>query len=45
MKKSMCIASRGPATTMAFSYKLLEVLGYGRKVEGISSGMLKTVNN
>ncbi|OPJ64555.1 DJ-1 family glyoxalase III [Clostridium chromiireducens] len=34
------ITSRGPATAMAFSYKLLEVLGYDHKVEGISSGML-----
>ena len=34
------ITSRGPATAMAFAYKLLEVLGYGNKVEAISSGML-----
>lgn len=34
------ITSRGPATAMAFSYKLLEKLGYEHKVEGISSGML-----
>lgn len=34
------ITSRGPATAMTFAYKLLEVLGYGNKVEGISSGML-----
>ncbi|MVX62411.1 DJ-1 family protein [Clostridium chromiireducens] len=34
------ITSRGPATAMAFSYKLLEVLGYDHKVEVISSGML-----
>ncbi|WP_297417153.1 DJ-1 family glyoxalase III [Clostridium sp.] len=34
------ITSRGPATAMTFAYKLLEVLGYQQKVEGISSGML-----
>lgn len=34
------ITSRGPATAMAFSYKLLEKLGYEHRVEGISSGML-----
>jgi 4-methyl-5(b-hydroxyethyl)-thiazole monophosphate biosynthesis len=34
------ITSRGPATAMAFAYKLLEMLGYEHKVEGISSGML-----
>lgn len=34
------ITSRGPATAMAFSYKLLEMLGYEHKVEAISSGML-----
>lgn len=34
------ITSRGPATAMAFSYKLLEVLGYSHEVDGISSGML-----
>ncbi|MDR3593953.1 DJ-1 family glyoxalase III [Clostridium sp.] len=34
------ITSRGPATAMTFAYKLLEMLGYGQKVEGISSGML-----
>lgn len=34
------ITSRGPATAMAFAYKLLEMLGYGQKVEAISSGML-----
>ena len=34
------ITSRGPATAMAFSYKLLEKLGYEHQVEGISSGML-----
>lgn len=34
------ITSRGPATAMIFSYKLLEVLGYNNKVEGIASGML-----
>ena len=39
------ITSRGPATAMAFSYKLLEKLGYEHAVEGISSGMLYSVNN
>ena len=34
------ITSRGPATSMAFSYKLLEKLGYENKVETISSGMI-----
>lgn len=34
------ITSRGPATAMTFAYKLLEMLGYGQKVEAISSGML-----
>lgn len=34
------ITSRGPATAMAFAYKLLEALGYEHEVEGISSGML-----
>ena len=34
------ITSRGPATSMAFSYKLLEKLGYGDKAETIASGML-----
>ena len=34
------ITSRGPATAMAFSYKLLEVLGYSHEVDGIASGML-----
>lgn len=34
------ITSRGPATAIAFSYKLLEELGCGDVVEGISSGML-----
>lgn len=34
------ITSRGPATAMTFAYKLLEILGYGHRVEGISSGML-----
>lgn len=34
------ITSRGPATSMAFSYKLLEVLGYSHEVYVISSGML-----
>jgi 4-methyl-5(b-hydroxyethyl)-thiazole monophosphate biosynthesis len=36
------ITSRGPATALAFSYKLLEELGYEHQVEGISSGMLYT---
>ena len=39
------ITSRGPATAMAFSYKLLEKLGYENKVEAISSGMLYTMYN
>ncbi len=34
------ITSRGPATAMAFSYKLLEALGYSHEVDGIASGML-----
>lgn len=34
------ITSRGPATAMTFSYKLLEILGYEDKVKSISSGML-----
>ena len=34
------ITSRGPATAMVFSYKLLEVLGYSHEVDGIASGML-----
>ena len=34
------ITSRGPATSMAFAYKLLEKLGYGDKAEAIASGML-----
>lgn len=34
------ITSRGPATAMTFAYKLLEALGAGDKVEGLSSGML-----
>ncbi len=34
------ITSRGPATAMEFSYKLLEKLGYSHEVENISSGML-----
>lgn len=37
------ITSRGPATAMAFAYKLLEELGYDHEVEGISSGMLYTM--
>ena len=39
------ITSRGPATAMVFSYKLLEKLGYEHKVEGISSGMLYTIKS
>lgn len=39
------ITSRGPATAMAFSYKLLEKLGYEDKVESISSAMLYTMHN
>lgn len=34
------ITSRGPATTMTFAYKLLEILGYKDEVNNISSGML-----
>ena len=34
------VTSRGPATSMEFSCKLLEKLGYENKVETISSGML-----
>ncbi|MBE6086921.1 DJ-1 family glyoxalase III [Clostridium beijerinckii] len=34
------VTSRGPATAMAFAYKLLDILGYENKVESISSGML-----
>ena len=34
------ITSRGPATAMAFAYKLLEELGEAHKVESIKSGML-----
>ena len=34
------ITSRGPATSMAFAYKLLEELGYAHEVEEIASGML-----
>lgn len=34
------ITSRGPATSMAFAYKLLEKLGYSDKAEAIASGML-----
>lgn len=34
------ITSRGPATSMEFSYKLLEKLGYGDEAEKIASGML-----
>lgn len=37
------ITSRGPATAMAFAYKLLEKLGCAHQVEGISSGMLYTM--
>lgn len=34
------ITSRGPATAMAFGYKLLEVLGYSETAEKLSCGML-----
>lgn len=34
------ITSRGPATSMVFAYKLLEILGYINEVDSISSGML-----
>jgi len=34
------ITSRGPATAMAFSYKMLEKLGYEKQAEAIASGML-----
>lgn len=34
------ITSRGPATAMAFGYKLLEQLGEKHKVDAVSSGML-----
>lgn len=34
------ITSRGPATSMAFAYKLLEKLGYDDKASSIASGML-----
>ena len=37
------ITSRGPATAMAFAYKLLEELGLSHEVEGIASGMLYTM--
>ena len=37
---SNIVTSRGPATAMAFSYKLLEKLGCEHQVEAISSGML-----
>lgn len=39
------ITSRGPATAMAFSYKLLEMLGYEKQAKAISSGMLYSVKN
>lgn len=38
------ITSRGPATAMAFSYKLLEKLGYEKQAKAISSGMLYSMN-
>jgi len=34
------ITSRGPATSMIFSYKLLEILGEKEKAENIARGML-----
>lgn len=34
------VTSRGPATAMAFAYKLLEELGEAHKVASIKSGML-----
>lgn len=39
------ITSRGPATAMAFAYKLLEVLGYGDEAKRISEAMLYSVNS
>lgn len=37
------ITSRGPATTLAFAYKLLEELGYSKESQAIQSGMLYTL--
>ena len=37
------ITSRGPATTLAFAYKLLEALGYSEESQAIQSGMLYTL--
>ena len=39
------ITSRGPATAMVFSYKLLEMLGYANEAKTISQGMLYSINN
>jgi 4-methyl-5(b-hydroxyethyl)-thiazole monophosphate biosynthesis len=39
------VTSRGPATAMIFSYKLLEKLGYEKQAKAISSGMLYSVNS
>jgi 4-methyl-5(b-hydroxyethyl)-thiazole monophosphate biosynthesis len=39
------VTSRGPATAMAFSYKLLEKLGYEKQEKAISSGMLYSIYN
>lgn len=39
------VTSRGPATAMEFSYKLLERLGYEKQAEVIASGMLYSVNS
>lgn len=37
------ITSRGPATTLAFSYEILNLLGYKKQMEEIREGMLYTV--
>lgn len=37
---SNIITSRGPATAINFSYKLLEILGYKNESESIAKGML-----
>ncbi|AWK50900.1 DJ-1 family protein [Clostridium beijerinckii] len=39
------ITSRGPATAMAFSYKLLEKLGYVNEARTIFQGMLYSINS
>ena len=39
------ITSRGPATAMVFSYRLLEELGYEKEAKAISSGMLYSVKS